>query len=808
MAANQTRPPPGIKIYNAVYSSVQVYECMIRGIAVMRRRADSYVNATQILKVAGIDKGRRTKILEKEILPGKHEIVQGGYGKYQGTWSVNASYAVCNDCGRDVAAQFGVAHLLTPLFDYMPSASNLTSFPTLPALAPARPPSGSPAYHPPYVGYYPNQQSPQHTQQPNQLAPPAILPGSALKLLNQGRAQGLFTPSSSNFNPYAHRSSPHASPGAPQAGLTQLQPPAPLAGSNHITSPALKRPRSSDIRRPNSAQGMATDMRDPSPRPRSAINGERDGFPSPSKRARLEPGSPSKMNGSQFNREVTLNGLAQAQSDAMAVDDPETHLTRMADKPSSSGSTNSDKLAPLHNTKRTAILSAIHKQATDPHTILNLLITNRDLSSGPFPDMDVVLDDQGHTPLHLAASLARDNLVQLLVQNGANPCTGNFAGETPLMRTVLSMHSFQSQLFPSLVSLLHTSIRTLDGSRSSVLHHIAHIAGVKGRAAAARYYMEGVLMWIAEHQDGDFKSLVDIQNIHGDTALNIAARVGNRSLVKTLIDCGANRTLANKLGLRPGDFGLEADASIDPSQPMRADDFLAQLRSAPSIPVQKSKDVIADMTSMISGLSTEFQTEIKTKQEGLASIQAKLRASTRVLAEQRRQIQTWQSKCGELDQVRQRIRNLERALQDEDNVDWTGRSTMEGEEPTKGAFVYRGAESTLSGVGFDDLATNPFEFEPPIPEENTREHLVKMRRMQMWHRRTEQMMEARLKQLQGASADKEFQCKKIVSLCTGVPMDQVEQMLENLVIAVESEAQVVDLGRVAGFMQKVRDGII
>ena len=52
----------------------------------MRRRTDSFVNATQILKVAGVDKGRRTKILEKEILPGKHEIVQGGYGKYQGTW--------------------------------------------------------------------------------------------------------------------------------------------------------------------------------------------------------------------------------------------------------------------------------------------------------------------------------------------------------------------------------------------------------------------------------------------------------------------------------------------------------------------------------------------------------------------------------------------------------------------------------------------------------------------------------------------------------------------------------------------------
>lgn len=67
---------------------------MVRGIAVMRRRGDSYVNATQILKVAGVDKGRRTKILEKEILPGKHEIVQGGYGKYQGTWYASAHLPV------------------------------------------------------------------------------------------------------------------------------------------------------------------------------------------------------------------------------------------------------------------------------------------------------------------------------------------------------------------------------------------------------------------------------------------------------------------------------------------------------------------------------------------------------------------------------------------------------------------------------------------------------------------------------------------------------------------------------------------
>jgi len=69
-------------ILQAVYSGVSVYEMEINGVAVMRRRSDSWLNATQILKVAGVDKGKRTKVLEKEVLTGEHEKVQGGYGKY------------------------------------------------------------------------------------------------------------------------------------------------------------------------------------------------------------------------------------------------------------------------------------------------------------------------------------------------------------------------------------------------------------------------------------------------------------------------------------------------------------------------------------------------------------------------------------------------------------------------------------------------------------------------------------------------------------------------------------------------------
>lgn len=55
-----------------------------QGVAVMRRKSDGWLNATQILKVAGFDKPQRTRVLEREVQKGVHEKVQGGYGKYQG----------------------------------------------------------------------------------------------------------------------------------------------------------------------------------------------------------------------------------------------------------------------------------------------------------------------------------------------------------------------------------------------------------------------------------------------------------------------------------------------------------------------------------------------------------------------------------------------------------------------------------------------------------------------------------------------------------------------------------------------------
>jgi len=270
----------------------------------------------------------------------------------------------------------------------------------------------------------------------------------------------------------------------------------------------------------------------------------------------------SNISVTNTNPQQPFNGAHQGGSISVinGVAPKDDHRTRFSSKPILLRSGQS--IANHKDSRKTTVLAAIC-QRDDPSPILDLL---REISFDPanveptsLPEVDIVLDDQGHTALHVAASLGRLEIVNILISNGADVHRGNFLGETPLIRACIATSAADHQCFNQLLRALHYSIRTVDTARKSVLHHIVSLAGVKGRAFAARYYLDEVFLYIAKEEAGDFRSIVDLQDEHGDTALNIAARVGNRSLVKTLVDVGANRILPNKLGLRPGDFGVETE---------------------------------------------------------------------------------------------------------------------------------------------------------------------------------------------------------------------------------------------------------
>ncbi|GBB98024.1 hypothetical protein RclHR1_03120009 [Rhizophagus clarus] len=131
-----SEPDLSSQIYKATYSGVPVWEFRVKNVAVMRRKTDSWLNATQILKVADFDKPHRTRILEREVQKGEHEKVQGGYGKYQDFKYYTYSffliyrlykfklYLVPYETGVDLAERYHVKELLQPIIEFQPTSES------------------------------------------------------------------------------------------------------------------------------------------------------------------------------------------------------------------------------------------------------------------------------------------------------------------------------------------------------------------------------------------------------------------------------------------------------------------------------------------------------------------------------------------------------------------------------------------------------------------------------------------------------------------------------------------------------------
>ncbi len=155
---------------------------------------------------------------------------------------------------------------------------------------------------------------------------------------------------------------------------------------------------------------------------------------------------------------------------------------------------------------------------------------------------------------------------------------------------------------------------------------------------------------------------------------------------------------------------------------------------------------------MIDALNTEFIGEVDAKQRQLGDIQNQLRTATRELAAQRKHHQRSQATCAELDEVLSRIKNVKKAIK-------SGQT-----------FNYVDGAAALS--------SNQMNLDPYIPEDDSPKSLASLRRIRAWHAQVDQVVSNRINFMKGRNAEKEMQCKKLVSLCTGVPLESVEPVSE------------------------------
>ena len=429
-------------------------------------------------------------------------------------------------------------------------------------------------------------------------------------------------------------------------------------------------------------------------------------------------------------------------------------------------------------------------------------------------DIDMVIDDQGHTALHWATALAKTSIISQLIDLGSDIHRGNYAGETPLIRAVLTTNNSEVGTFPALLSSLADSIKTIDHAHRSVIHHIALVAGVKGRAASARGYMAAILEYVAK-EGGELglplKTLVNVQDVHGDTALNIAARVGSRALIQLLLDAGADKARANKLGLKPEDFGVEVEAlKVSPGETI-----VASLKSEVPKPERRSRDVqkseflkaasgwivlIVDISAIFETINETFAAEMTHKQTKLNATENSVRYATKALSEKRQQVARAQANATELEQVKQRIENVRRAIATLESQNWTGRSLLtnesNGTSSIPSAFRPVDGVQPHKGVG-EDAA---------LPDRGAPGSLKRLRRIAQWEDRMSEVLQDRLEALEGEGVDKAVKYRRLVSLCTKVPVEKVDGLLDVLTLAIESDGSSLDQGRLSGLLTRIKDG--
>jgi regulatory protein SWI6 len=518
----------------------------VNGVAVMRRRSDSWLNATQILKVAGVDKGKRTKVLEKEILTGEHEKVQGGYGKYQGTW-INYRR------GREFCRQYGVEEILRPLLDYDMSADG----------------SGQPG---------------QGVDTPTK---EQAMAANRKRFYTQTLDGRQNQSSAGTFFSNISSTASNALAAMNKAARLNSPAPRPASAAQRRTGPALQRSSQSNL-------GSQESFRAGSQQSVPGLSSERSfgaasdsayamqsGYPGeappdsqepPRKRAR--PSSPAASYYQPNGAEVSMrDGTPTEPNESFIYHQVAAHKlevdggdpTALPPLPHPGDRSSEEKQALILD-----LFNDLNRTDFTNHSAITQL-------SGS--DLDLPLDQSANTALHWAATLARVSLMRLLISKGASIFRGNIAGETPLMAAVLVNNNLDHSCFPELLEILAPLIEVRDAKGRTILHHIAVACGIKGRAQSSKYYLEALLEFLVRSntslllssQEGSggmpkpiglmrfMSEMVNARDIAGNTALNLVARIGNRSIIQQLLEVQADPSIPNYKGLRPLDFGVTGE---------------------------------------------------------------------------------------------------------------------------------------------------------------------------------------------------------------------------------------------------------
>jgi regulatory protein SWI6 len=210
----------------------------------------------------------------------------------------------------------------------------------------------------------------------------------------------------------------------------------------------------------------------------------------------------------------------------------------------------------------------------------------------------------------------------------------------------------------------------------------------------------------------------------------------------------------------------------------------------------------------------DFSNELREKQDLLDNTNRALKDSSNALVEERRQLEELQAKAREKDELKQKIQNLKRSASE------LRSEISQGEPELNGVMDNVSVGEADKGLDFDGrLEEIPQVFpsgEPSAQETLTQEQIAFLASLDLEraevlsgrvqaYRQHNEGLEQKTRELKSKSRELEERYKKIVSLCTKVDVENVDQVLDSLLQAVVSEQKEnVELGRVREFLMMVQ----
>lgn len=397
-------------------------------------------------------------------------------------------------------------------------------------------------------------------------------------------------------------------------------------------------------------------------------------------------------------------------------------------------------------------------------------------------DVNVIIDDEGHTSLHWAAAMGRLKLVSILIELGADIYRVNYKGQTALMRSVLFTNNFDAKSFLFLIDMLKKTIFNIDKKDQTVFHHVSATASWKGKVHASRYYMECLIETLSMNQS-ELISILNVQDVYGDTALSIAARIGNKKLVRLLMEAGASAEIANEDGMTAQDYLSEVERNNRFQPP-------SQINGSPTM--SNSDLDSSQQHATRSGLDHKSELAARTKLrqtvEGLfKQILVNDRSHPPVVSQmfdgfagnyERELIQKdhlIKEKNNELELSRKRLLGTKHTSEqiqfDPTRLEFVDR------ESTKLASIMKKQTLFIQKEHLSQLITQnekEIESSAPTEEESVDDLLMKLKSLQESRKKlTEKLMEMRLK----TPSKRHQEYKRLISMCCNVSYENVDLML-------------------------------